>query len=267
MVCSRFGLAGCTMLPLVFAVAVPGTLARADVLYDSRGMAVNGTWSYAKDSMIGGFADFGMMIDHQLADDFTVANPVSLTRVTADFWTPSESFAVPAGGWLVEVFADVGGKPSETASRTAHVAAALNVGSFAWTGGGGFFPPVTTAEHRNTYAIDLTGRGIALDAGTWWISVVAVDDSPFGGDYLWVGSRPVVNGSIVHARDGGIAHGNGYPGPDNIPFAWTAMTSANPSSDRPYELSMRIEGNVVPAPGLGVLFASIGLAAATRRRR
>lgn len=235
-----------SLLPLGIALACSLTPAHADVLYDSRSMAIDGSWNSARNTMIGGMAVYGFMVDQQVADDVTVADPVVLTRITADFWTPTSDGALPAGGWLVEVFPDVGAAPSETPARTVQGAPGTIVGSFAWTGGGGFSATSNVPLRRSTFEIDLTGRNVTLDAGTWWISVTAVDETPFGGRYLWIGKRPVPGqlGHVAHARDGGIAHGNPYDGTDSTPFTWIAMTTTSTVSNaRPYEVSMRIEGN------------------------
>lgn len=253
------------VVAMIAALAGAAFSANADtVLYESRSMAIDGTWDSRRTSLIGGFAWYGGMRDHQVADDFTVLSAVELTRVTADFWH-NTLLASPADGWLVEVFADEGGKPSETPTHAVWGASGVRLGSFGWTGGGGFGS--STPDQRSTFEIDLSGEGVSLGAGTWWISVVAVDESPFGGVYQWVGGRSVLNGSVAHARDGGIAHGNGYNGPDSIPFEWTAMTTSSSTNSRPYEMSMMIAGNLIPAPASLCVLAMSGLAMGVRRRR
>lgn len=251
------------IVPLVAALAGAAFSANADtVLYESRSMAIDGSWNSRRQSLIGGFAWYGGMRDHQVADDFTVTSPVELTRVTADFWH-NDPLASPADGWLVEVFADVGGKPSETPTHAVWGATGTRLGSFAWTGGGGFAP--STPDQRSTFEIDLTGEGVSLGAGTWWISVVAVDETPFGGVYSWVGGRSVLNGSVAHARKGGIAHGNGYNGTGN--FDWTAMTTTSETNSQPYELSMMIHGRVIPTPATLCALMMGGVMTGRRRRR
>ncbi len=250
-------------LLLGLGLAGPVTATHADVLYDSRAMVANGSYTSVKFSMISGMGLFGVTLDQQASDDFNLTSPTTLTSVTADFYHFG-ALSSPSGGWLVEVFPDVGGKPSETPAKAVTTSNFTRLGSFAQ---GLIDLSPNTPENRSAFQINLTGLGVTLGAGTWWMSVVAVDESAFGDVYLQVGLNQVLQGNVAHARAGGPAHGNFYPTAEGEYYPWTPMTTSEPDTNsRPYELSMRIEGSI-PTPAVATLFMGAGLARGLRRKR
>ncbi len=210
-----------------------GGSACAEVLYDTREMvAVAEGWNRAWLSVIGGMGFFGSPRDNQTADDFTLAAKARLGRVTVDFIhsgaTPAD---VPAGGFLVEFFPDVGERPSDGASISVSTMSFTLAGTFAQGA-----PPQSSQEPpwRSTFIIDLGSNNVVLPAGQWWISVQALDDTPFGSAYAWAGqSAPAEQfGAPTHHRGGGQAHGNGYPGETNNWFIGPVGSSARQQSMR-----------------------------------
>lgn len=212
--------------------------ARAEVLYDTRGMAAAGTWDSAWLSVIGGMGQFGNLRDYQTADDFTLSNQTRLTSVTVDFLRLEDS-AVPAGGFLVEFFEDVGERPADVATLSVSTSTFAVAGPFA----AGAVAPYSTqsAGWRATFVIDLSPNNLVLPAGQWWIAVQAVDETPFGVRYAWIGQvmPPTQIGGPTHQRGGGVAHGNGYPGPG------TSNWFIGPPSPLAVQQSFEIRGSTV----------------------
>lgn len=260
--CSTGGLA-----PLAAAVAA-GVLAGPVlgdiiVVHDSREIVTSGTWNAARHSIIGGAVSFnGTMTDHQVSDDFTLTSETKLTRIIADFYH-APPLATPAEGWLVEIFPDIGGLPAEEPRYAITTMNVTRIGSFP---AGAISPNPNTPDNRSTFEFDLTDRCVELDPGTWWISLVAVDTTPFGVTYRWVGlTETVLNGSVAAFRNGGLDHGNNLPGTTSGAQDWTPTTLI--ANSNPWELSMRLEGMIVPAPTSALALAAAAAGTARRRRR
>lgn len=248
---------------LLFAIAggVFCTTASADVLYDALapGLSWYGdnfgdrdVWDQGA-STIGGADFLGTPFDVQMADDFQLATAASITSVTADF---GAFFGTTPSTMLVEIFADVGGKPAEIAmasiTTSSVTAATLDAGGWG------------TRGDRPGYrvAVDLSGHDVELDAGTWWVSVAAVTD-----DWYFALRRvDQATGNAVHVRDGGTDHGNGFPGLFGQPD-WTPYGPLTTSFPMDGDLSMRVDGTLVPTPGaLGMIGLAGGLVSLRRRR-
>ncbi|MEE9231225.1 MAG: hypothetical protein V3U86_11010, partial [Acidobacteriota bacterium] len=60
--------------------------------------------------------------------------------------------------------------------------------------------------------VDVSSFEIVLAPGTWWVSIVAVDETKEGPRYINVRTTGLDIGNPIHGRNGGIDHGNGYPG-------------------------------------------------------
>jgi hypothetical protein len=242
--------------------ASPGAVL-ADVLYDQRSFAINGTWNENAMSHIGGNGYWGFLADVQSADDFVLAGASTVTRVTVDFGTvfTAHPDAAPSGGFLVEIFANDNGRPAAAPSFSASVSTWTRLGTFAE----GQSPDYNfSPDHRHVLAFDLPGGGASLDAGTWWLAVQAVDTTPFG-DYHFIATRMYATGGTpigasAQYRDASVAHGNPY----EVPFiseSWLSLHGAQPS-----DLSFSVEGVGVPGPGSLAVVAVAGAAAMTRRR-
>lgn len=226
----------------------------------------HGTFGHPFDTVryngIGASNVFGFSVDSQAADDFSISDAYFIDRVTIDMFR--QQVSAPPQSVMVEFFSDAGGRPADTAHQAVTVGAANLTYQFFETfgqfGGGN--------SQGIRLGVDLTGLGIELDAGTWWVSAVPIgDDAQFGA--LRVLDQ--ATGSPMHFRHGGEAHGSGYPG--GVEWGSTEwMTYGGPDGARPGhdllgDLAIRVEGTLVPAPGGVAFLGLIGLAAARRRRR
>ncbi len=217
------------------AIRIEGTPVNAPVvLYDTTDMTDNQTYDNSHPCLIGGFVQFGEFRDEQAADDFELTDTYLVTSVTGDFlnFTPG---AFPAGGVLVEFFSDLAGTPSEVASS-----AALSTAVIATP-----FTDTVFGNHGVRLTVDLKIEGITLSPGTWWVSIVPVDETSSGVSYAHIRttSGPIV-GNPGHVRDGGLDHGNGYPGGAyGTNDWWPSSTVGLPNGN----LAMKIEGVLVVA--------------------
>ena len=212
-----------------------GGIARADVLYDSTVFITDeGNWhnSFIL-TTIGGQALFGDFRDTQGADDFFMDGTYEITSVTGDYQSLGGG-PPPADGVLVEFFSqtndctfDGGPCPEESP-----VAAVLSIAVTVTT----ILPDIFEDAFRLT--VDLSGEGITLGPGTWWISITPVDLTPETG--LAAGQFTSILGEFganAYFRNGGEDHGNGYPG------LFDAFDWKRPSTER--DLAMKIEGTPV----------------------
>lgn len=245
----------------VLGMAVCGCLATpasAEILYDTTSMTDNNTYTTASQNFIGGVqgTPAGVPWDVQVADDFTLGNAATITGATGDFLS-MDLHLPPSDGVLVEFFADVGGEPSDAAT------VAVLTGSFSTST---FTNHLAVRNARGMrIAVDLSAAGITLGAGTWWMALTPVDETPNGGRYFQV--RDTVSpllGATSHARNGGIAHGNGYGGGTGGGGAWRAFGEFGGGDAG--DVAMRIEGIVIPAPGVLAVTGLAGLARCRHRR-
>ncbi len=220
------------LIATAVAIATAPGIVEADVLYDTTWMTDEGLYNETMSSLIGAAAIFGSIRDSQTADDFELADAHVITSVTGDFGTLQPG-AVPADGFLIEIFEDLGGFPSEVPTAVVFTEA------FEWTP---FEDIVWGSLAGRRFTVDLSEEGITLGAGTWWVSILPVDLTPDGVDYRQLRRLELLNGSPAHLRDGGIDHGNGYPGfygpTDWTPFDEVGALEAG-------DLAMKIEGTPV----------------------
>lgn len=227
----------CSASFLAAALGLAATAGAQSYVYDARSMVLNGTWNRSEDNFIGGWATYGSFRDSQVADDFVLTQTTRLTKVTVDL-SQSSSGAAPAGGFLIEVFANIApNKPDETPTFAYTTAAYTLDGEFGHsTAAPTGVPPL--GGSRTTWSVDVAGGNIVLAPGTWWISIVPVDETPNGSQFRAVGNNVINVGARTHRRSGGVDHGNNYPAALGAAVPnWSANTSS-----RPYTLSMRIEG-------------------------
>ena len=220
------------LLLLVAAAVANATAAgivKADVLYDTTDMTDNQTYDEGYTTFIGGEDVFGNPKDVQAADDFTIVSTYEITTVTFDY--TAIPGLPPADGVLVEFFSDSKGVPDEVP-----IAAVLST-------------KFTATPYEDTVfnafglrlTIDLSGEGITLAPGTWWLSITPVDAGVF-----WVNAMTSGDfGNNTHLRDGGIDHANGFPGLFGVDD-WTLVSSASAEPDG--DLAMKIEGTPVKPP-------------------
>lgn len=244
------------LLVLGGTLAITVSAANADVLYDTLGDFNTGSQAY-----IGGFANpghQGTFWDVQLAEDFAISDGPGfhITSVSADFTTTAlGGFQTPANGLLVEFFQDVGGRPANW--QEAPPVASILTQSFTQTSLG----DVGIGTEAAQFTVDLSGDDIELGAGTWWVSVQPVDLTEDGTQYAWLRRSGGVNqiGEPIHRRNGGEAHGNGFPGGWGS-FDWG--TGASTSG----RLALAVEGTMIPAPGVLALLGIAGFINRGRRR-
>lgn len=223
--------------------------AASTVLYDTLGMIDNATYSSFVDSYIGGIAWNGQLRDSQATDDFTLDASYNITSVTGAF-LGNPGTSPPAHGVLVEFFADINGSPSNSAFA-AVLSSMVTVNPF---------EDIVFGTNTAFVSVNLTGAGITLGPGTWWMSIQPVDETENGARWRWIQSN-ALSGNAVHVRNGGVAHGNGYPG--GFPISnWVSADLLPPVGSG--DLAMQIQGTLIPAPGA---LALLGLASLFGRRR
>ena len=229
--CTLFARVRCAGVLCASAVVLGKSgVAVADVIYDTTSMTESQTYNHSHPSFIGGFAQFGQFRDEQASDDFELSDLYDITSVTGDFlnFTPD---AFPADGVLVEFFEDIGGMPSEAPSAAALTTAVIVTP----------FEDSVFGNHGVRVMVDLSDSAITLGAGTWWLSIVPVDETPSGVSYAQVRTvSEKLIGEPGHVRDGGLDHGNGYPGGAYGTNDWLPSIEIGlPNGD----LAMRIEGS------------------------
>ena len=179
-----------------------------DVLYDALVRDINDPLPYSSSydrvwSTIGTANIFGDSYDLQGADDFLLTGAHTITSITVDF--DSETGLMPSS-LLVEIFADAGGKPGEAPFATTSVSSG-DISTEVFGNPGDWGQTGSEPGYRTT--ADLSGAGIELGAGTWWVSVVSVTDDDFNNVFR---VYEQATGGDVHYREGGVDHGNGFAG-------------------------------------------------------
>lgn len=245
-------------------LAISCGTAAADVLYDSlapiadpdrRPYASGGlfaTWDVL-DSFIGGGDALGDSFDLQSADDFDLSDRRMITGVTFDMASGFFGPNLPSNV-LIEFFADNGGSPSEVATASV-TTSDLSAELFNQDSGLG-------GNVGQRVSIDLSSNEIVLDAGTWWVSFVAISE-----DDTFVLFRDYTRstGGAAQYRDGGIDHGNGLPGFFGV-NDWVSWGSLGIGFPEQGDIAMRIEG-VVPSPGVAGMVGALCAFGGLRRRR
>jgi len=182
----------------VVATVVWASPARGDVLYDTLWITNTLLTDAGIGNCIGGARVFPSLgtTDSQLADDFTIASAVTLTRVTVDCSTfdPGD---MPDEGFRVQVYRDAQGVPDE----------ALHAEYTATVYQSAFFGMLAGREGYR-FEIDVSAAQITLEPGTWWMDVQPLDEAH--GGWLWSSAKLDLDppeGSPAHVRDGWLAHG------------------------------------------------------------
>lgn len=238
------------MKPLILIVVLSALssclpLAQADVLYDAlyRDISVLDT-PYPSDrddnvaivSFIGGANLAGFSFDVQLSDDFMLEQPATITTITFD---RGSHLALLPPEHMIEIFADVNGAPSEEPTA---VAICSDYTAVEFAGDGAWGDTGIEPGHRIT--LNLGEDAIALDAGVWWISIVALTDDDLYPAVLIQFEHATL--SEPHYRDGGVDHGNGFASWQEY-FDWVPATMLNPIVRHTGDVAMRIEGVVGPS--------------------
>ncbi len=220
------------------AIATAPGIVKADVLYDRTDMTDDQSYNNNYTSSI---TLFNGGWDRQAADDFELSDAYAITIVTGDFIGPS---LVPADGFLVEFF------PTETEKCVNGPPPCPNEVPFAQAFSVNFtespFEDTVFGSFGHRFAIDISDSDVILDSGTWWISIVAVDESGEKSSLeRWdiVVTDGLPQGVPVHGRGGGQDHGNGY-GSGELPD-WKPLCFSGGCEPTPGDLAIRIEGTLV----------------------
>ncbi len=244
-------------------VAAGASMAHGDILYDALYADVSVPGPYSGESTfvgstIDGFNAFGVSYDAQAADDFSLAQAVNISSVTFDI-APFLNLGpntMPTS-MRVEFFTDNGGAPAAESSFSSIISSGDYASVIQFENNGLWGDDGSAPGFR--IAMDLSGEGIELSAGAWWVAVQGISgDNIF--NILTSLSDQHQTGSWAQVRDAGLAHGNGYAGV----FGSTDWIAAPGDVG---DLAIRIEGSAVPAPGGAALFGLTGLLATGRRRR
>jgi len=216
------------------ALLVTGLMAAsssAEVLYDTTWMTDEQSYNHFLPSNIGAidFNNLEFLVDVNAADDFVVPEgpAVNITSVTCDFFS-NGSFE--GAGVLVEFFADVDGSPANESPIAAHFATVSNgltVTEFDET--------VFGAPQGLRFTIDLSEVDVSLDAGTWWVSIVPVDEALPSAPFRWLRTIGFQETNEVHVRNGGEAHANGLPGTWGTDD-WTPISGFNDPGDFAFQI-------------------------------
>ncbi|MBK7403738.1 MAG: PEP-CTERM sorting domain-containing protein [Phycisphaerales bacterium] len=208
-------------------------------LHSTLGIVNSQSYDRADPDLAGGMGFFGIPVEAESADDFTLATVATLTQVTLDYLTFFGQ--APAGGVQVNILSDAAGIPGALIYSTQ--AQITSVTSFTDTVFG-------LAGERITASVNLP-----LAASTYWLTMKPIDYTAGGDAYFSVRDSTYVLGASVMGRD--IA--GGLYGFTN----WTTLLS--PASGG--TTSMEIRGIPVPTPGvLAGLGAAIGVCGVRRRR-
>lgn len=239
---------------LMFAVGALSALSSVSgqiVIHDTRSAVTGGTWNNFGISLIGGAGgagQAGVPHDQQTADDFVVSQRIQLTSVLVDFRAELSPLP-PSGGLLVEIFPNLPTNvPTEvpTYAITIPPTEIIDEGGVPAPGGTPASNPTFQAWVRMSWRVNFA-QTIMLDPGTWWISVVPIDESPFGGVYHWAGTTVNSSGLVSSYRCGGIDHGNNYPCHNTTAPITTqnwSTAGAGVVPGRARTLSIRIDGRL-----------------------
>ena len=207
---------------------------RADVIYDTLWIHDKGVMDAGSGNAIGGAnGPLGRTTDAQIADDFVIEETHRITSVVTDLMAYNDT--IPAEGVWVQFYEHdpAGNKPSEAIFAELVVLPRDFVAE-------SIFSPLRFAAWRIT--IDLTAADIVLEPGRWWINCQPLDIAT-NGDWFWhIGAVtiPTIE-EPSHIRDGGVAHGNGFPG------LWGTNTWIPHDFRGNNTLSMRIDGDPLAA--------------------
>lgn len=202
-----------------------------NVIYDTLWIVDDGLTDAGNGCAISGKSIFGSMRDMGLVDDFEISTGTTeLSRVVTDYVSSNGGAYRPATDVMIEVFNDLGGKPSETPAfqvmGTTYICEEINV---SWWGPG------------TRIRVDVEPGIIQINDGLWWVSVVPVDTT-VSGDWYYALRRygkPIL--ADTHGRDGGTDHGSLYGGPYTGGYLINNWTSMETMGYKQGITSMRIE--------------------------
>ena len=215
----------------ILCLAISATV-RADVLYDTLWIVDSGTMDAGTGNAIGGLnGPTGSILDLQIADDILLDDAYRITIVVTDIMAYNDT--VPAEGVWVQIYEHdpSRNKPAEEVFAEQLVARRnLTVEPIE--------SPLRFAAWR--IIMDLSAADIVLEPGRWWINCQPLDIETNGVWFWHLGSVSIpIIGEPSHVRDGGVAHGNGYPG------LWGSDIWIPHNFRGNNALSMRIEGDPV----------------------
>lgn len=181
---------------------------------DQMGMVANATYNAANGNAIGGAGVLTRIEDLQVADDCALDQPLEITEICQASLTFGGQ--VPANGLWLQVYADNGGSPAESASFTTVI------------------PTVSVTPFTDNLfflaGVVLCGApapGFVIPAGTWWLNAQPVSIDPTGDWYYQVrlvASSP--NGGDSYLRDAASEHGTSFGGPYPGAYGVNTWTSA-----------------------------------------
>lgn len=206
-----------------------GVTAQTQTLYDTTWIVDSGRADAGSGNCIGGLnGPLGEVRDAQIADDFLLKDAHRITTVVCDIMAYNDS--VPAEGIWVQIFEH--DREADKPREEAFAEVVVDRDQFVQVQS--IESPLRFAAWRIT--MDISAADIALEPGTWWINFQPLDIST-NGDWFWhIGALNEFLGELSHVRDGGVAHGNGYPG------IWGSDTWIPHDFRGNNTLSMRIDG-------------------------
>lgn len=167
------------------------------------------------------------------ADDFVVPAPVEVDVIHADgFWNAGGLSEATAINWYI--YPDAGGVPAGYPGdgQDAHVFSHSDVP----TGAG----IDITDDNITLDVVTATGAGLALDPGTYWLTVYPnINDASGDGNFRWNWSQGGSQLSEAHLIDPGDLFGSGWT-------SWTSFSNAGLSFRG---TAFRVEGSYSCTPG------------------
>lgn len=170
------------------------------VVCDQMSMVKDGTFTDANGNAIAGLGVFGLTYDLQLADDCVHTATLEITQVCQASVT---FFGLPPTDLWVQVYADAGGTPANTATFE-ETATDVTVTPFVDT---------VFGLDGEVICADLA-PGFVVPAGTWWWNIQPVSLAANADWYYQVRRTNVTPaGGDTFGRSGAAEHGSAFGGP------------------------------------------------------
>ena len=188
---------------------------------------------------------FGIGLDRQLADDFTVTGPGWHVNEFVSSWAQlTDGDANPVTSVNISIFnKSAGTVGSLVSAQSASVAVAVGPGTY---------------FSRTERVITATISTVTLAPGDYYVMFQPV----VAHNWLWLTSTPTtpVSGTSGHFRTG-----NGEAG---WPTTWTATSSTDGTFNfGPQDFSLIVRGSAIPEPGSMIALGIGAVALLARRRR